>query len=299
MLAVVQNTMNIKLLPRIKLHSHPAIHRRPVGLKMGSLNKGDKFARRISSKLEDISEEYGTEEMMLGMISGLSQQASKDFNQQMDNSSLPNFMQDELQNTFKDECAMADSKVSVQCQIACNAVFEEHLSLEIQEGKLITGLIESGHIETDEQTLDLTQNQTVKSDWLLHRTTLGFMYEKMIFLGAQVNANQETDKKMFNWLVVMSSSLASLQCEFLQAAMDNLKTMQKNVGSPCKSQEDLDAMSYDDRERYHCQRNDVRKRFISAQSEYRVNLHLFSLTTQMLASLFRISNNTCQCHSRD
>jgi hypothetical protein len=139
--------MNIKLLPRIKLHSHPAVHRRSVGLQMRS-HRGDKFVRRISSKLEDIIEEHGTEEMVLGMISGLSQQASKGFNQQMDNSSLPNFMRDELRNTFKDECAMADTKVSAQCQIDCNAVFEEHLSLEIKEGKLTTGPIESGYIET-------------------------------------------------------------------------------------------------------------------------------------------------------
>ncbi|MBW9257519.1 MAG: hypothetical protein K1562_07825 [Candidatus Thiodiazotropha sp. (ex. Lucinisca nassula)] len=137
------------------------------------------------------------------------------------------------------------------------------------------------------------KNNTLQNSWSWQRT-LNFIYEKMVFSSISSDTPQEANEKTINWLAVISGSIAAIQIQFLQAAMDNLNTMQENVSFPCKSQEALDAMTGDERDCYIKLQDGCRRKFITAQSHYRANLHLFQLATQMLSTLFSLSSKPCR-----
>ncbi|MCG8018717.1 MAG: hypothetical protein JAY97_21145 [Candidatus Thiodiazotropha sp. 'RUGA'] len=134
---------------------------------------------------------------------------------------------------------------------------------------------------------------TLQNSWSWQRT-LNLIYEKMVFNLIGSGTTQEANEKTISWLAVISGSIAAIQIQYLQAAMDNLNTMQENVSFSYKSQEALDTMTCDERDCYIKLRDGRRRKFITAQSHYRANLHLFQLATQMLSTLFSLFSKPCR-----
>ncbi|MES9832307.1 MAG: hypothetical protein ABW139_08685 [Candidatus Thiodiazotropha sp. DIVDIV] len=280
----------------IKLNSnfshHHAVNNRLL-VRQTRVIRNEKSTRRISRKLEMISDEHGTNELITGINNSLSQHAYDSFNQQLSKSSLPDFLQDELRTTFKDHCSTPNTPSSVECQSGCDAICDEFLSHDITENIEQIPDIVSDCIDNDELLISNQISLAMKPNWSWHQT-LSFIYEKIIFNNIQASSNEQVEKKTFNWLIVLSGSIAALQVQFLQAAMDNIKTMQENVTLPFQSQETLSAMSDDERSLYISERNGIRQRFITAKSNYQANIRLFGMVTQMLTSLFGLFSRPCR-----
>jgi hypothetical protein len=105
---------------------------------------------------------------------------------------------------------------------------------------------------------------------------------------------RDVSEKSFNWLILLSSNFATMQVQFLQAAMDNLNTMHENTSFSYKSQETLDAMSKEDRDCYIQLRDGRRKKFITAQAHFRTNLIMFRQATQMVNTIFSLFGKSCR-----
>ncbi|MES9941264.1 MAG: hypothetical protein ABW104_06480 [Candidatus Thiodiazotropha sp. 6PLUC2] len=281
----------MKLQPTIFHHYHGQ-HGRLLGRQTRVL-RSEKVSRQLSSKLKNISDEYGTDELALGLNNSLSQHAYNSFNQQLCSSDLPNFLQDELRTSFSNQCDTLGPTDNIQCQSECDNLCNEFLPKDIMQHSTATPDLEADEAKTENDLVSNHKNHPIKSDWSWHRT-LSFIYRHMILNSMNADNIQQTEKKTISWLCVLSGSIVALQVRFLQAAMDNLKTMQDNVSLPYKSQESLDAMSDDDRNIYISERNGKRQRFISAQSCFQANLHLFGLTTQMLTNLFSLFSRPCR-----
>jgi len=74
-----------------------------------------------------------------------------------------------------------------------------------------------------------------------------------------------------NWLVALAGSLSKVQAKFLNAAMENMKTMETNGDA---------AVSGEDAESKETQRND----FLEAQSQYQANMQMFNMVANMTST---------------
>ncbi|MBW9261632.1 MAG: hypothetical protein K1564_08680 [Candidatus Thiodiazotropha sp. (ex. Lucinisca nassula)] len=237
--------------------------------------------QRISNRLHSMTDDYAAEDMAAGFINSFTDHAYESLNQQLRNSTLPGFIQEQLRNTLKDNCSISNIAASPDCCRMMDSLCKEFLPLQNQPTNI-----------TLKRSTTL-KNNTLQNSWSWQRT-LNFIYEKMVFSLISSGTPQEANEKTINWLAVISGSIAAIQIQFLQAAMDNLSTMQENVSFSCKSQEALDAMTGDERDCYIKLQDGCRRKFITAQSHYRANLHLFQLATQMLSTLFSLSSKPCR-----
>jgi len=81
--------------------------------------------------------------------------------------------------------------------------------------------------------------------------------------------SEETEgKEGGNWLVALAGALAKVQGKFLQAAMDNMKTMEENAGKTGSSGDDKKASN----------------EFLIAQSEYQANMQMFNMMANASAT---------------
>jgi hypothetical protein len=285
-------------LPNVHFHRHLAAHtahRRVLG-RLPRSSRGEGEAKRISTKLKRIADEYGADDLILGVTNSLTLLAHDNLNQQLGRSSLPSFLLDDLRGTLNTQCVVNKPATTKECQIACDAVVKEYVPLAEPEIKQPSLENNTASIDPCGPPVDPTPSQLVDIG-LLWRRTVSRLYENMIYQSIRLNAKSETSEKIVNWLVAISGSIASLQCSFLQAAMDNLQTMQENISQPSMDQETLDAMDDCARKLYFTRRSEQQQRFLSAQSQYRANLYLFRLASNMLTSLFSLFSPPCRYRS--
>jgi hypothetical protein len=237
------------------------------------------------------------DELITGLNYSLSRYAFNSFEHQFGESNLPCFLRDELTTTMNDQFNTLKITSSVESQNQCDTFIKDLLSINIW------GILEEKpEFETDAGDIGQntsTSNQIINpvtSGWSL-KQSLTFIYEKMVFHSLQENNLEQVSTKTFNWLYIIAKSMAGIQVELLQAAMNNIKTMKDNICEPLKSQEALDAMSDDDRATYIKLRSDMRQRFISAQLSYQVNIRLFKTTCQMLTNFFSAFSRPCREHT--
>ncbi|MEW8272542.1 MAG: hypothetical protein AB2767_11365 [Candidatus Thiodiazotropha taylori] len=271
--------MSMLLHPIRHLHHHPQ-QRRAVSRPQSSL-RSDKNMQRIGSRLQSMTDDYGAEDMAAGFINSFTDHAFESLNQQLRDSTLPGFIQEQLHDTAKDNCSISNVTASPDCCRMMESLCKEFLPLQNQPANVT--LKKPTTLE-----IDTLQNS---GSW---QRTLNFIYEKMVFSLISSGTPQEANEKTISWLAVISGSIAAIQIQFLQAAMDNLNTMQENISFSHKSQEALDAMTCDERDCYIKLRDGCRRKFITAQSNYRANLHLFQLATQMLSTLFSLFSKPCR-----
>ncbi|MCG7898649.1 MAG: hypothetical protein JAY85_09355 [Candidatus Thiodiazotropha weberae] len=279
--------MSMLLHPIRHLHHLPQ-QRRLICRPQGSL-RSDKNLQRISYRLQSITDDHGAEDMAAGFIHSFTDHADESLNQQLCDSSLPGFLQDQLRDTVKHNCSISNIPVSLDCRSKTDSLCMEFLPL--QNRQTSTSLKETIAVE-NQQSIAIMIN-TLQNSWSWQRT-LNFIYEKLVFSLIGSGDPQEVNEKTINWLVVISGSIAAIQTQFLQAAMDNLNTMQESVSFSNKSQETLDAMTCDERDCYIKLRDSRRRKFITAQTHYRSNLHLFRHATQMLNTLFSLFSKPCR-----
>jgi hypothetical protein len=271
---------------------HTAIHRRWGG-RLTRTVRNDDTKQRISDKLKSISDEYGADNLLFGFINSFSEHAYSNLNYQLGNSSLPTFLKDELRSTLQEQRGVPDKITSTFCQTQCDKVCEELLPLDTVQFVENATEINAAPIANEKSLTEHRKTLTENSDWTWHRT-LRFIYDRMIFQYMKSHVTQGTDEKTKNWLMIIAAAIAALQVRFLQAAMDNLKTMQENMDLPCKRQESLDAMPEEARNNHLNLRRSQRQRFIAAQSHYQANLHMFRLATDMLTDFFSLFNRPCR-----
>ncbi|MES9834608.1 MAG: hypothetical protein ABW139_20440 [Candidatus Thiodiazotropha sp. DIVDIV] len=92
---------------------------------------------------------------------------------------------------------------------------------------------------------------------------------------AEAGAEENEDKcgSEGNWLVALAGALAKVQQKFLNAAMENMATMEKNGDSAVSGSDQTDAEK-------ETQRND----FLEAQSQYQANMQMFNMVANMTAT---------------
>jgi hypothetical protein len=78
-----------------------------------------------------------------------------------------------------------------------------------------------------------------------------------------------------NWLVALAGALAKVQQKFLNAAMENMKTMEENGSGAVQGGDN--AQSDEAKEK---QRNE----FLEAQSQYQANMQMFNMVANMTAT---------------
>lgn len=277
------------LLHPIRHLHHHLPQRRLINRQQSSL-RSDKNMQRISSRLQNIADDYGAEELAAGFINSFTDHAYQSLNQQLCDACLPGFLQDQLSNTTRDSCSISTIAAALDCRNKTDALCKDFLPLQDQQAT--SGLKETAAVDNQQPPTPM-KIYTLQSSWSWQRT-LNFIYEKMVLNIMKSGTTQEASKKTINWLAVISGSIAAIQIQFLQAAMDNLNTMQENVNFSYKSQETLDAMSRDERDCYIKLRDGRRRKFITAQAHYRTNLHLFRQATQMLITLFSLFSKPCR-----
>ena len=89
-----------------------------------------------------------------------------------------------------------------------------------------------------------------------------------------------------NWLVALAGALASVQNEFLKAAMDDMKIMEDNAaGSTMKKEgaEGAEGAGGTDEEKQNA-KDAKRDEFIQAQSRYQANMQMFNMIANMTAT---------------
>ncbi|MCG7982134.1 MAG: hypothetical protein JAY90_05195 [Candidatus Thiodiazotropha lotti] len=245
---------------------------------------------RISNRLQSITDDYGAEELAAGFINSFTDHAYESLNQQLRDSFLPGFLQDQLRNTIKDNCMISDIPASLACRSKTDTLCKEFLPL--QNTQTTTTLKAPAAVENQQQP-SAAKIHILQNSWSWQRTLI-FIYEKMVFSLISSGSPREANEKTISWLAALAGSIAAIQIQFLQTAMDNLNTMQENVSFSCMSQQALDAMPRDERDCYIKLRDDRRRKFITAQTHYRANLQLFRQATQMVNTLFSLFSKPCR-----
>jgi hypothetical protein len=101
-------------------------------------------------------------------------------------------------------------------------------------------------------------------------------------------ASEEGDKKeggtKGNWLVALAGALATVQNEFLSAAMEDMKIMEDNSAQATHSKEELEGMSDEEKQAHQEEKDAKRDEFIQAQSRYQANMQMFNMIANMTAT---------------
>jgi hypothetical protein len=128
-------------------------------------------------------------------------------------------------------------------------------------------------------------------------------YDNAYDTASQGCATTEDEKKKGkgNWLVALAGALANVQAKFLDAAMENMKTMEENSSAAVQgkdkteetqipenetpeakeareAQEAKDAKAQDKKEKA------ARDEFLMAQSQYQANMQMFNMMANMTAT---------------
>jgi hypothetical protein len=271
---------------------HIANHRRSIGRQLRT-NRSDNSKQRISVQLQRISDEYGTDNLVMGLTKSLSDHAYDNLNHQLGNTTLPPFLKDELHNSLQDLRTASDNSRITQCRVECRKVYEEFLPLDSEQLAADTPVISDETPEKETPSPELSKAFTEKPEWSW-RNTLSYIYKKTIFQNTKSSLVQNGNDTDLNWLTALAGDIAALQVRFIQAAMENIRTMAENSELPQQSQESLEALQEEDRQLYFSLRKSKRERFLTAQSQYKLNLHLFNLVSGLLMSIFNLFSHPCR-----
>jgi hypothetical protein len=250
-------------------------------------NRGDK---KIDSKLKKLADSYGAENLAQGLTNHLTNFALEALNQQLDQSPLPKFIQDELRSVTTEQCKKSLSADTGACQVERNLLFEDYAavaesSISDEIGETLSGFISS----VDTHASIMKPNLRISLSFMLN-----CLYEKLIFQAAQITVQSDIDDESSNWLVALSGAFASLQTEFLTAVVKNLGTMEECSRFTIHDQTALDLMTESDRNQYQLKYDQSRRRFVVAKSHFKANLRLFTNSTHLLANVFDLFKEPCQ-----
>ncbi len=250
--------------------------------------------RRMDEKLKELSDEYGTEQLGLGLIRQVNLQAETLLDQNLRDGSLPGFLEEELRLATREQCAITQTAIHPDCLNGCIEILNPTAeSIELVETEAMDP---SEEIEEEAQNIDSPSAESNYSydGMKVFVQQLERLYENLILRALKTSPLMETEEKTSSWLSVLAGAFASMQVKFINAAMENLKTMQENSGFSQCDQETLEAMGEDERQNYLTQRDQSRQRFLMANNHYRVNLHLFSMVSRMLSEMFSLFSAPCR-----
>ncbi|MEJ2426696.1 MAG: hypothetical protein P8101_20030, partial [Candidatus Thiodiazotropha sp.] len=220
----------------------------------------------MDEKLKELSDEYGTEQLGLGLIRQVNLQAETLLDQNLRDGPLPGFLEEELRLATREQCATTQTAIHPDCLNGC---------IEI--------------LNPTAESIESVETEAMEPSEEIER-----LYENLILRALKTSPLMETEEKTSSWLSVLAGAFASMQVKFINAAMENLKTMQENSGFSQCDQETLEAMGEDERQNYLTQRDQSRQRFLMANNHYRVNLHLFSMVSRMLSEMFSLFSAPCR-----
>ncbi|MCG7965510.1 MAG: hypothetical protein JAY63_02860 [Candidatus Thiodiazotropha taylori] len=207
----------------------------PIGAQIGKMLGG-----MIGQQLEQLMSQFGQQNVAGGLANCIQQDAANVANQHVDNCGLPKFIQDEMKQFIQDWMKENMQNVPSECQQGCNGVYEQATS----------GSEQSGHTDACANAAYANAENECED-------------------------NREGGGTEGNWLVALAGALAKVQQQFLNAAMDNMKTMEEN-GSGA-TQGGNDTQSAEEKEK---QRNE----FLEAQSQYQANMQMFNMVANMTAT---------------
>ncbi len=250
--------------------------------------------RRMDEKLKKLSEEYSAEQLGQGLIRQVSLQVETFLDQNLRDGSLPEFLEDELLLTTREECIPPHQAIHPECLSNCSEILAPTADPVKSADTEATDPAEE--IEQELQDVESTPIEPgISCDGmrgiLQH---LERLYENLFFQALKASSLNEIEEKTSNWLTILAGAIASMQVKFIAAAMENLKTMQENSGFSWCDQATLEAMGEDERLNYLTQRDQSRQRFLMANNHYRVNLHLFNIASRMLSEMFSLFSAPCR-----
>jgi hypothetical protein len=272
--------MKIPYAPMVR---HPLLHHQATH-KLSRNWSGNRGGKKIDPKLKKFADRFGAKNLAQGLTNHLSHFATEALNQQLDQSPLPKFLQDELRSVTKEQCSKSLSGDFKACQTECDLLVEDCAAL----------IEQSINDEVCETCVGLTSpandNASIKNSnqQASLALLLNSIYEMLIFQTAQVVIKSDTDAKLTNWLVALSGTIAGLQTHFVSAAMENLKSMNEHTNFTTYDQTTLDAMKECERSEYQLKYSKSRKRFTLARNHFKANLRLFRLSTHMLTGTFNV-----------
>jgi hypothetical protein len=250
--------------------------------------------RRMDEKLKELSDEYGSEQLGLGLIRQVNLQVGTLLDQNLRDGSLPGFLEEELRLATREQCATTQTAIHPDCLNGCIEILNP--TAESIESVETEAMDPSAEIEEETQNVAAPSvDSNYSYDGMkVFIQQLERLYENLILQTLKTSTLMETEEKTSSWLSVLAGAFASMQIKFINAAMENLKTMQENSGFFQCDQGTLEAMGEDERQNYLTQRDQSRQRFLTANNHYRVNLHLFSMVSRMLSEMFSLFSAPCR-----
>lgn len=230
----------------------------PIGAQIGSMLGG-----QIGQMLEQMIGQFGQQNVAGGLANCMNQQAANVANQHVDNCGLPKFIQDEMKEFITNWMKDNMQNVPSDCQNACNDVYGK--INDSQGGNNCTRTEENGGRSLDDADMNACNSTN------------------------NLDKKKGEEGKSGNWLVQLAKALAEIQTEFLNKAMDNLKTMRENKDAMDTSQEGQGGSSATGESGGNSVTNDdkdkaSRGEFMAAQAEFQANFQMFNMMANMTAT---------------
>ncbi|MEW8223880.1 MAG: hypothetical protein AB2729_16195 [Candidatus Thiodiazotropha taylori] len=231
----------------------------PIGAQIGSMLGG-----QIGQMLDQMIGQFGQGNVANGLSNCINQHAANVANQHVDNCGLPQFIKDEMKEFIGNWLNDNMQNVPSDCQNACNNVYDIGTNNQSQEGNSCTRSEGNGTSSTQDSR-DIAQDA--------------------IMTGAcESEEGKEGKSTKGNWLVALAGALATVQNEFLSAAMEDMKIMENNASQATHSKEELEGMSDSEKQAHQDEKDAKRDEFIQAQSRYQANMQMFNMIANMTAT---------------
>ncbi|MEW8256182.1 MAG: hypothetical protein AB2747_17630 [Candidatus Thiodiazotropha taylori] len=251
----------------------------PIGAQIGSMIGG-----QIGQMLSQMIGQFGQQNVAGGLANCVQQDAANVANQHVDNCGMPQFIKDEMKQFIQDWMQDCMRSIPSDCQNACNSVYDAATTQPESSNNSDSCTRSSGGSDISVDDADMNACQ----------------------------ANNELDEEEGksdgksgggNWLVELAKALAKIQTKFLDAAMENLATMEKNASAMDSASEEGaegtggaggantanandgtssvdDQSTNGDADPNSASRGD----FMKAQSEFQANFQMFNMMANMTAT---------------
>jgi hypothetical protein len=235
----------------------------PMGAQLGSMI-GSQFGQMLSGLMD----QFGMDNVAGGFANSMLQNAANLALQHIGNSGQPQFIQDRMNEFTSNWLNDNLHNIPSDCQHACNNIYVQVTNVQ--------GNNNCVHNDGDMSLDDADMNSCIANNEL-----------------DEENSGAEGGSQ--NWLVALARALADIQTKFLDAAMKNLATMEKNADAMDSASEDQGGAggANNDGGQQGGQANGTddadpnsssRGAFMKAQSEFQANFQMFNMTANMTAT---------------
>ncbi|MES9853146.1 MAG: hypothetical protein ABW170_15120 [Candidatus Thiodiazotropha sp. L084R] len=260
----------------------------PAGAQIGSMIGG-----QVGKMLGEMIGQFGSQNVAGGLANCVQQDAANVANQHVDNCGMPQFIKDEMRQFVQSWMQDNMQNVPSDCQQACSSAYDAATNNNSgATGEPVPG------------GSDCTRTEGGNSPSTGGASENGYddAYTNASYGCAESAAEEGEEgkgKTASNWLVALAGALSEVQAKFLNAAMDNMDTMEKNSSSVAQGSDKESEVPENEtpeqketREQNEAKqeatdkKNDEAQRneFLKAQSQYQANMQMFNMMANMTAT---------------